>query len=458
MTAEVRPLDAESSVIGSILVDSRCLPVVEQLLRPEDLALAVHQTIYRAAVSLRRQDKPIDSVLIREEAAREGVKLDVPYLVELMDATPTAQNVEEYARLTRQNSLKRAVVRLCSEAREQAAEGDPGEVLAGLARDAAELQREGVTDDLIRPEEALMAFYEHRDAVDRGKATGCVSTGYRDIDLTLGGGMLAGGMYILAARPGMGKTTLALNIADRVAEKTGPVLFVSLEMDVEQLVAKRVSRLSGIPANRLLMERLSDQDYTKMAEAAGKLEQIPLYINRRPGATVEQIEILARRVPGLTLLVVDYVGKISPSAQSYRNSDRYNYMTEISGALKTLARTLKIPILALCQLNRANEASKDKRPQLSNLRDTGALEQDADGVIFLYREAYYNPEGRPAYEPEPIEVIVDKNRHGPTGTCELAFALAVSKVFAMSNDPREAARRYLRTTAPMEQTKMEESP
>ena len=438
MTAEVRPLDAESSVIGSILVDPRCLPVVEQLLRPEDLALAVHQTIYRAAVSLRRQDKPIDSVLIREEAAREGVKLDVPYLVELMDATPTAQNVEEYARLTRQNSLKRAVVRLCSEAREQAAEGDPGEVLAGLARDAAELQREGVTDDLIRPEEALMAFYEHRDAVDRGKATGCVSTGYRDIDLTLGGGMLAGGMYILAARPGMGKTTLALNIADRVA--------------------KRVSRLSGIPANRLLMERLSDQDYARMAEAAGKLEQIPLYINRRPGATVEQIETLARRVPGLTLLVVDYVGKISPSAQSYRNSDRYNYMTEISGALKTLARTLKIPILALCQLNRANEASKDKRPQLSNLRDTGALEQDADGVIFLYREAYYNPEGRPAYEPEPIEVIVDKNRHGPTGTCELAFALAVSKVFAMSNDPREAARRYLRTTAPMEQTKMEELP
>ena len=257
--------------------------------------------------------------------------------------------------------------------------------------------------------------------------------------------MLSSGMYILAARPGMGKTTLALNIADRVAERTGPVLFISLEMDVEQLVAKRVARLSGIPANRLLMGKLSEQEYAKMAQAAGKLEQVPLYINRRPGATVEQIEALARRVPGLALVVVDYVGKISPSESSYRNSDRYNYMTEVSGDLKTMARSLRLPVLVLCQLNRASEGQKDKRPGLANLRDTGALEQDADGVIFLYREAYYNPEGRPLYEPEPMEVILEKNRHGPTGSCELAFSMAVSKVTAISNDPREAARKYFQT-------------
>ncbi len=455
MTADLRPLDAEAAVVGAILIDPRCLPLVEQLLRPEDLALEINRVIYRAALSLRRGERPIDPVLIQEEAERQGAKLETAYLLGLMDNTPTAQNVEAYAKITRRHSLRRALDKLCDGAKQAAASGEPGEVLAGLARDAAELQREGVTDDLIRPDEALMAFYNHRDAVDQGKSKGCVSTGYRDIDLILGGGMLSSGMYILAARPGMGKTTLALNIADRVAERTGPVLFISLEMDVEQLVAKRVARLSGIPANRLLMGKLSEQEYAKMAQAAGKLEQVPLYINRKPGATVEQIEALARRVPGLALVVVDYVGKISPSESSYRNSDRYNYMTEVSGDLKTMARSLRLPVLVLCQLNRASEGQKDKRPGLANLRDTGALEQDADGVIFLYREAYYNPEGRPLYEPEPMEVILEKNRHGPTGSCELAFSMAVSKVTAISNDPREAARKYFQTEPLPEQTKLE---
>lgn len=442
---DVRPLDAEASVMGSILIDPRCIPVVEQVLRPEDLSMSVHRAIYQAALALRKRERPVDPVLIREEAAREGIQLEGAYLLELMDATPTAQNVEAYARIVRKASLRRAVEALCDGAKQAAAAGEPGEVLAGLARDAAELQREGVTDELIRPGEALMAFYDHRDKMDQSGSRGCVSTGYRDIDLILGGGMLSSGMYILAARPGMGKTTLALNIADRVAEQTGPVLFVSLEMDVEQLVAKRVSRLSGIPANRLLMGKLSEQEYGKMAQAAEKLEGVPLYINRRPRATVEQIEAMARRVPGLALVVVDYVGKVAPSESSYRNSDRYNYMTEVSGDLKTMARVLKLPVLVLCQLNRASESQRDKRPSLANLRDTGALEQDADGVLFLYRETYYNPEGRPAYEPEPMEVILEKNRHGPTGTCEMAFSMAVSKVMAMSNDPREAARRYFQT-------------
>lgn len=455
MTAELSPLDAEAAVVGSILIDAGCLPAVEEILRPEDLALAAHQAIYRAALTLRRRGGAIDPVLIREEAAREGADIDSRYLLELMDRTPTAANAKEYAGIARKASLRRAVDKLCDQAKAEAAGGDPGAVLAGLARDAAELQSQGVTDELIRPGEALLEFYAHRDRVDRGENRGFVPTGYRDIDLTLGGGLLASGMYILAARPGMGKTTLALNIADRVAEQTGPVLFISLEMDVEQLEAKRLSRLCGVPANRLLMGRLSPEEYDKMARAAEQLEKAPLYLNRRPGATVEDIETLARRVPGLALVVVDYVGKIAPSPGARKNNDRYNYMTEVSGDLKTLARSLKKPILALCQLNRASEGQKDKRPGLANLRDTGALEQDADGVVFLYREEYYDPAGRGAYAPEPLEVIVAKNRHGPTGTCELAFSLAVSKVTAISNDPRAAAARYLSTEPGPGQTKME---
>ena len=430
MTAEVRPLDAESSVIGSILVDPRCLPVVEQLLRPEDLALAVHQTIYRAAVSLRRQDKPIDSVLIREEAAREGVKLDVPYLVELMDATPTAQNVEEYARLTRQNSLKRAVVRLCSEAREQAAEGDPGEVLAGLARDAAELQREGVTDDLIRPEEALMAFYEHRDAVDRGKATGCVSTGYRDIDLTLGGGMLAGGMYILAARPGMGKTSFALNIATRVAmQQKVPVAIFSLEMTKEQLTNRILSAEAGIDSQAFRTGALRAEDWEYLALATEKLHDAPIYMDDTSGITITEMKAKIRRVnqdptrPNVGLIVIDYL-QLMTTGQ--RSENRVQEISSITRNLKIMAKEMNVPIIALSQLSRAVEKqgnNSSHRPQLSDLRDSGSIEQDADCVLFLYRDSYYasqNPDGAEV-DADTAECIVAKNRHGETSTVPLGW-------------------------------------
>ena len=432
MTAEVRPLDAESAVVGSILVDPRCLPVVEQLLRPEDLALAVHQTIYRAAVSLRRQDKPIDSVLIREEAAREGVKLDVPYLVELMDATPTAQNVEEYARLTRQNSLKRAVVRLCSEAREQAAEGDPGEVLAGLARDAAELQREGVTDDLIRPEEALMAFYEHRDAVDRGKATGCVSTGYRDIDLTLGGGMLAGGMYILAARPGMGKTSFALNMLLHAGKFSGKtVVFFSLEMSREQLAMRLISGESFVDNKKLVTGKLGEEDWTKIAAASAALNQTQILIDDNPSLSVADMNAKCRRVDNLGLVVIDYLQLMTSAGGPTRSGDnRQQIVSDISRALKIMAKELDVPVLCLSQLSRANESRSDKRPMLSDLRDSGSIEQDADTVFFLRRLSVMNidedPETRLSTEGRGT-LSIAKNRHGESGEVRFCHNKGVTR-------------------------------
>ena len=259
MTDQLRPLEAEAAVVGSILIDPACLPAVEEILRPEDLALEIHRAIYQAALALRRAGRQIDPVLIRTEAARLGTELDGAYLLELMDRTPTAANVKEYAKITRTEARRRELGAMLQRAQTAAAREEPEEVLSTLAREAAELQQEGTTDELIRPEEALLAFYAHRDAVDQGGSRAVVSTGYLDLDSALGGGMVANGLYILAARPGMGKTTLALNIADRVAERVGPVLFVSLEMDVEQLVAKRVSRLSGVASNRVLMRQLSTE-------------------------------------------------------------------------------------------------------------------------------------------------------------------------------------------------------
>ena len=427
MTDQLRPLEAEAAVVGSILIDPACLPAVEEIIRPEDLALEIHRAIYQAALALRRAGRQIDPVLIRTEAARMGAELDGAYLLELMDRTPTAANVKEYAKITRTEARRRELGAMLQRAQTAAAKEEPEEVMATLAREAAELQQEGTTDELIRPEEALLAFYAHRDAVDQGGSRAVVSTGYLDLDSALGGGMVANGLYILAARPGMGKTTLALNIADRVAERVGPVLFVSLEMDVEQLVAKRVSLLSGVASNRVLMRQLSPEEYRKVSAAADKLAKIPVAVNRRAFVTVEQIEALARRVPGLSMVVVDYLGLITPPGWSQKNG-RVEATTAISNGLKQTAKALKVPFLVLSQLNRQVESRPDKHPILSDLRDTGAVEQDADGVMFLHRPAQSGWGGGPA----PTAVLLEKNRHGPTGRCELAFALGTCKVSAIS--------------------------
>ena len=202
-------------------------------------------------------------------------------------------------------------------------------------------------------------------------------------------------------------------------------------------MAKRLSRLSGIPGHRLLMDKLTEPEGRRLAEASSKLSRLPVHISQRPAVTVDDIALLARKVKGVKLLVVDYIGKITPG-QGAQRKNRIEYMTEISGALKTLARTLRIPVLVLCQLNRQTEGQSDKVPQLSHLRDTGAIVQDADGVIFLYREDYYSEKKPSGFDPSPLEVIVAKNRYGSTGKCEMAACLALSKINPVSNDPRRA--------------------
>ena len=427
MTIE-RGVEAEQAVLGSLLISSECLGVVEELLRPEDFGLAADQEIYRAFLRLQARRAVMDPVTVLQELRSTGAQADRAYLFQLMEITPTAADVAEYARIVRLESVRRQGMDLSGELRQDLeAGGDPGAVLAGHARRVDELLRAGTAGDLYTPEEAMLAFYDHRQAVDEGRASGFLPTGYRDLDALLGGGMLASGLYILAARPGVGKTVFGLNVADRVAGQGGGVLFVSLEMDVEQLQARRIARETGIPAGTLLMRRLGEGEYAAVSAHARTLSQRPLYLNRRSGATVEDILSMARRVRGLRLVVVDYLGKVSPGRNAGRKS-RYEYMTEISGALKEAARSLKVPLLVLCQLNREVTKRQDGLPQLSDLRDTGAVEQDADGVMFLHRPAQSGWGGGPA----PTAVLLEKNRHGPTGRCELAFALGTCKVSAIS--------------------------
>lgn len=432
-------VSAEQSVIGSILLSPNCMPEVERELRPNDFRIDADRAIYEAALALERAGDKLDVVTILDQAAKMGKPVSREYALQLLDITPTAANVGAYIQIVREDALRNGLIGVSETIRAGVVSREtPQDVLAQGAQMLTDLMTQGNAGRLSSPAEQLAAFYRQRDAIDSGDAKGYVCTGYMALDKLLGGGMINSGLYLLAARPGMGKTTLALNIADRVAQ-VDPVLFVSLEMDDEQLTAKRISRETGISSEKLLMQPLNDREYAQVAAATRKLASLSLYTNKAPVATVGDISALARSIAGLRLVVVDYFGKIAPPAD-FRRSGRVEYTTENSGALKDLARSLKIPVLALCQLNREVEARADKRPQLSDLRDTGALEQDADGVIFLYREDYYAEPGTVNPDiPSMMEVNLAKNRHGRVGKCDMAFSLASSRVTSVSKGRKNAA-------------------
>lgn len=435
-------IEAEQSVIGSILIDARCLPVVEELLRPEDFAMEANRALYQAALDLRREGRPIDATTVLDQALRGGAEITGLYVRDLMVITPTAANVGEYAAITRDQALRRGLLSIAENCKLMLESHDTTQdVISTMTQRLDALQQEGTSSDLVTPDQAAMAFYAHRDTVNSGIASGYVCTGYQDLDDLLGGGLLSGGMYVLAARPGMGKTTLALNIIDRQAKRGLPVLFVSLEMDQEQIQAKRLSRECGISSHKLLMGPLTDEEYTQVSETMESIRAMPVYLNAKPAVTVSQIEVMARKVKGIGLIVIDYIGKVAPEKRGRRTS-RYEDVTEISGDIKTMARRFRVPVLALCQLNRENTQRRDMTPQLSDLRDSGAIEQDADGVIFLHREDYYSAEGG-GPQISSTRIIVAKNRHGPTGDCTMAFDLARSKMTATGkrDKPRKPHRK-----------------
>lgn len=431
-------LEAENAVIGSLLIDPCVLPILEASLTPEDFSMELHRQIYRAALELDRQGQPVDPVLIQQELGGEAA-LTSEYMLGLMDTTPTAANVEEYIRLTLEASRRRSVAALCHQAAQRAESMDsPEDILAELASSADQLLQSGTRKDLMSTTDCIMSFYDHRMAVDNDPDKAYVSTGYSQLNGVLAGGMINSGLYVMAARPGVGKTTMALNIAENVA-KQGNVLFISLEMDANQLTAKRIARVSSIPYNRLMMGQLSEAEYTKLSETTETLSKSKLHVNVRPGLNMEDIIALTRKVKDLRLIVIDYFGLIQPGHKSSAN--RVEYTTEISGKVKQLARKLGIPVLLLAQLNREVEKRAEKRPQLSDLRDTGALEQDADAVIFLHRPSYYGDRSRlKPWDPEELEVIVAKNRHGATGECKMACFMGLSKIQGGAMSPRDEYR------------------
>lgn len=421
MTEDYRlPENAEASIVGCILLCPEVKPTVAKLVNEGDFSSPAYGAMFSAAMELEEPDSAEFHALVK----KRGYTLPDGFFAALGDIAVSRYNVELYARMLREEAQKRQLKDLGRRLLESG-EQEAAELLAGAYTRLREIERGSITADIADPRAAWKAFFDHRGRVEAGE--GAIPTGFSPLDAILGGGMLRSGLYILAARPGMGKTTAALQFVDSIAAGTGPVLFVSLEMSLEQIEAKRVARLSGIASDEILLSDGKTLDYGKITAAGRQLEALPVYISRRPAASVAQIRRMAVQVEGLQCVVVDYLGKISPSNDK---ASRYEAVTQISGDLKTLAAALGVPVLCLAQLNRENTNRTDKRPQLSDLRDSGAVEQDADGVIMLHRADYYemNEEPLKPWESVELEIIVRKNRHGRIGSCSAGFFPATGKI------------------------------
>lgn len=422
MTENYRlPENAEASIVGCLLLCPDTKPAVAKLVSEGDFSSSAYGAMFSAAMEL---DEP-DSVAFQNAVKQRGITLPDGFFAALGDIAISRSNVELYAKLLREDSQKRQLRELGQQL-QGSTEEDAAEIITYAASRLQKIERSSITADVASPADSFRAFWDHRKRVESG--SGAVPTGFAPLDAILGGGMLRSGLYILAARPGTGKTTVALQFADSIAANVGPVLFVSLEMSLEQIEGKRIARVSGIPSDEILLGNGKNLDYRKIRSAAEELKNLPLHISRRPAATVAQIRRMAKNIPGLQCLVVDYLGKITPSNP---RASRYEATTAISGDLKTLAVELGVPVLCLAQLNRENTSRTDKRPQLPDLRDSGAIEQDADGVIMLHRADYYEADETPLkpWDPVALEIIVRKNRHGRSfGACTAGFFPATGKV------------------------------
>lgn len=422
-------LEAENSVLGSILLDASVFPGVREALTVEDFSNTVNQAIYKAAEGLFNAGKVVDPVSIKRAAeailgGSEDVNLN-DYMLQLLEITPTAANVSEYVKLTRDASMRRQLIEIARKIETYVESySPPREVIAGAQKALQGIESNERNQETISFSDALTDFLVLQDEIQTGVCL-FVKSEYKYIDRVLGGGLLNSGFYLLAGRPGMGKTTLGLNIVRKVAKRGLPVLFVSLEMSKEQITQKLLALETGLSTQELV-GKMDAQTVDRVTEAATQIHGLPLTFNRKPGATVSDIANMARAVKDLALICVDYVGLIEPDNKQVK---RYEGVSQVSRDLKQLALRLNIPILGLAQLNREVTGRTDKRPVISDLRDSGGLEQDADGIILLHRPDYYDPE----YKHDPVtpvilEATIAKNRHGPTGKVTLDYYLTNGRI------------------------------
>ncbi len=437
-------LDAERAVIGAMLVSETAVAAVAERLAAEDFYSEVHRIIYGAMMRLYSRGEPIDQLTLTNELRsvnefeRVGGR---PYVFQIVESVPTAANAGRYADIVRGKALLRAIIDVGSRITEDAFR-EPEDVSEAL--DSAEQLVYGVSNRTLREHlapvselapgalEMIQRLYEQE-----GEVTG-VETGFEDLD-RLTTGFHKSDLIVLAARPAMGKTALSLNaIWHAAGEKKMPVAIFSLEMSKEQLVQRLISQTTRIPTQALRSGNVKAEDWPKLVRGVAEVSRAPIWIDDTAGVTLMEIRAKVRRLASqlnvagempLSLVVVDYLQLMVGGEARNRAENRQQEIAEISRGLKVLARDLDVPVLAIAQLSRAVEARHDKRPLLSDLRDSGAIEQDADMVMFLYRDEYYNSESD---DKGIAEVIVGKHRNGPTGKVQLAWMEQYTKFASLA--------------------------
>lgn len=411
-------LDAEQSVLGAILLDKDAIVEVAPFLKPNHFYQEKHANIYEAMVNLYEEREPVDVVTVSEKLKKSKVLKQVggaSFLSDLVNKVPTSAHVENYAKIVKDLATKRELISQASKLVEDSF--DEGQELSSILDKAEKaifgLSQQHLARNFIPIKDALAESFDRLDELHKqaGGIRG-VPSGFKDIDNTLAG-FQKSNLIILAARPGMGKTSLALNIAQHVTvDHKIPVGFFSLEMSQEELVDRLLVSQADIDAWKLKTGKLNEADFTKLSDAMGELAEAPLYIDDTPGMSIMEMRTKARRLQaeyGVQLLVVDYL----QLAHARNLENRVQEISEVSMGLKNLARELRVPVISLSQLSRAVEHRGIKRPQLADLRESGGIEQDADVVMFLYREDEEDLEN--------CKLYVAKHRNGPTATINLRF-------------------------------------
>lgn len=418
-------LAAEKSVLGAILIDSSAISLVAEFLKPDHFYLPEHQIIFSSMFILFEKQQPIDLVTIQDQLKKEGNLKKIggaTYLSELIDTVPSSAYVEHYGRIVKDYYTKRKLIELSSRMVEKAfsEETDVKKLLDEAEGKIFNLSYEHLRQDFIPLKDVLAESFERlEEFMKHGAKFRGIPTGFTDLDNKLAG-MQDANLLILAARPGIGKTTFALNIALNIALKDKiPVGFFSLEMSKEELVDRLLVAQADIDAWRLKTGRLSDDDFRRLTEAMGELSEAPIFIDDTPGASIIEMRTKARKIKiekGLRFLVVDYL-QLANGGRFFES--RVQEVSFVSQGLKNLARELKIPVLAISQLSRAVEQRGSKKPQLSDLRESGSIEQDSDVVMFLYQEE--ESEDLLDQNKRLVKLFIAKHRNGPTGEIDLMF-------------------------------------
>ena len=418
-------LEGEQAVLGSMLIDPDCIKDVMDKLRPEDFYLRANRDIFETIYHMFVYSRPIDGVTVAGEMEKTGVYNDNTrdYLLQLMDVTPTSANVMEYVQIVLDKSLMRQVASAAGSISAMVLDGagDAGAMLEAAEQKVYAIRRGRSAQNMVPVSMVLEDVMAHLAELTAsgGKTLPGLSTGLSAVDAKING-LNKSDLLLLAARPGMGKTSMALNVALSAARESGKTVAIfSLEMSKEQLVTRLIASEGLVENTRLVTGNLRESDWQRIAEAASSLSRMDIRIDDNPLLTVADMNAKCRRLDNLGLVVIDYLQLMtSAGGKGYSGENRQQAVSDISRMLKIMAKELQVPVLCLSQLSRANEKRDDKRPMLSDLRESGAIEQDADIVLFLYRDDYYNSDSE---KRNVAECIVAKNRHGETGKVELRW-------------------------------------